>query len=421
MLMALTIIAIVLLLAFGMEIGIAVGLAGIILLLFYMEIPITIIAHEVFSSVHSYSLLAIPFFIMAGNVMMEGRLADRLMDFFGSFLRRFSGGLGIGAMFSAIFFAAISGSSVASAAALGNAVTTSLQTENYSKRFTAGLLAVGGTLGLMIPPSLAFILIGTMIGIPVRDLFIAGVTPGILEGILLIIMTYFISKKHGYGHKRKIQLKEVSSTFKGSLPALFLPLLILGGIYFGIFTPTEVSVVAVVYALLISMFIYKTIKFKSIPSILKGSIYSTAMIYLVLIGGSLLGFILTRIGVANHLLSFIQSMDMPIWAFLLLINIFLLLLGMFLDGISLIVILTPLLFPIAMGMGIDPIHFAVIMVANIEIATITPPVGLNLFVISGVSKISISEVVKGVAPFYTVRLIGLLLITYVPWFSLWLV
>lgn len=199
-----------------------------------------------------------------------------------------------------------------------------------------------------------------------------------------------------------------------------MPVIILGGIYLGIFTPTEVSIIAAIYALFISLMIYKTIRIGYIPTILKNTIHSTAMIYLVLIGGTLLGFILTRMGVATSILGFIQSIDMPVWMFLIIVNIILLLLGMFLDGISLIVILAPILFPIAIGMGVDPIHFAVIMVANVEIATITPPVGLNLFVMSGVTKLSIGEVVQGVAPFYIVRIIGLALITFFPFFSLWL-
>ncbi|MBP1947091.1 TRAP transporter large permease [Virgibacillus litoralis] len=420
MVIGISIVIVLLLLASGMEIGIAIGLAGVLLLLFHANIPLSVISHEVLNAVDSYSLLAIPFFILAGNIMMEGKLADRLMDFFGSFMRTIRGGLGIGAMLSAIFFAAISGSSVASAAALSKTITVSLQKENYTKSFTAGIVAVGGTLGLMIPPSLTFILIGTMVGIPVRNLFIAGITPGILEGILLIFMTYFISRKYNYGYKNKVKLSEVSSSFWKSSGAIILPVIILGGIYLGIFTPTEVSVVSALYALIVCVFIYKSIKLVKVPGIIKESIYSTSMIYLVLIGGSLLSFILTRLGVASTILTFIQSMELPLWAFLLLINVVLIALGMFLDGISLIVILTPLLFPVATGMGIDPIHFAVIMVANVEIATITPPVGLNLFVISGVSKLEISEVVKGVAPFYLIRIFGLLLITFIPFISLWL-
>ncbi|MRG84847.1 TRAP transporter large permease [Salinibacillus xinjiangensis] len=420
MIIGISVVIVLLLLASGMEIGIAMGLAGILLLLFHVNIPISVISHEVLNAVDSYTLLAIPFFILAGNLMMEGRLADRLMDFFGSFMRFIRGGLGVGAMLASVFFAAISGSSVASAAALSKTITESLQKENYAKNFTAGIVAVGGTLGLMIPPSLTFILIGTMIGIPVRDLFVAGITPGILEGLLLIFMTYFISRKYKYGYKRKVKMREVSSSFGKSSAAILLPIIILGGIYLGIFTPTEVSVVAAIYALFVCVFIYKSIKLVKLPKIIKDTIYSTSMIYLVLIGGTLLSFILTRLGVANTILSFIQGMDLPVWGFLLLINVVLLALGMFLDGISLIVILAPLLFPVASGMGINPIHFAVIMVANIEIATITPPVGLNLYVVSGVSKLKVSDVVKGVIPFYFVRLAGLLLITFIPTLSLWL-
>nr|WP_202963067.1 TRAP transporter large permease subunit [Geomicrobium sp. JCM 19038] len=208
MLIAISLLVIIVLLASGMQIGIAIGLASILLLLIYQGIPISVVAHEMFNAVDSYTFLAIPFFILAGNIMMEGKLADRLLNFFGSFMRRFTGGLGVGAMFASIFFASISGSSVASTAALGKAVTNSLLKENYTKKFTAGLVSVGGTLGLMIPPSLVFILIGSMMGIPVKDLFIAGITPGILEGALLVVMTYILAKRYNYGYNDRSKLKK---------------------------------------------------------------------------------------------------------------------------------------------------------------------------------------------------------------------
>lgn len=420
MLLTITIILVLLLLASGIEIGIAIGLTGVFLLLFQENIPFTVISREVMSSVNDYALLAIPFFILTGNLMMKGNLVERLLDFFGSFMRRITGGLGMGAMLASVFFASISGSSVASSAAMGKSVTTSLQKENYPKKFSAGIVAVGGTLGLMIPPSVTFILIGSMEGIPVSDLFIAGITPGILEGLILICTTYFVSKKQNLGIRKEIKFKEVSSSFRSSIAALVLPILIIGGIYLGFFTPTEVSVVAVVYSFLIGLLIYRTIKFKDLPGILGDTIYTTAMIFLVLIGGSILSFILTRFNIANLILDFINNLNIEQWQFLLLVNLILLIMGMFLDGISLIIILVPLLFPVATGMGVNPIHLAVIMTANVEIATITPPVGLNLFVISGITKLRVTDVAKGIVPFYGVRILGLMIITFVPFLSMWL-
>lgn len=421
MVIAATAVLLIVLLALGMEIGIAIGFAALFAI-FLEGIPIAVVSQNLFKSIDNYALLAVPFFVLAGNLMKNGNLAQMLFDFFGSFLKRFRGGLGIATMMSSIFFAAVSGSSVASSAALGRSMLDIMTKENYPKRLVAGMLAVGGTLGLMIPPSLTFILIGTMVGIPIGDLFIAGIVPGILEGLLLILVVIYLSNKYKYGEMiPKIDMRQVGTGFVKSFPVILMPVIILGGIYMGFFTPTEVSVVAVLYALFVSLLLYRTLKARDLKPIFLESAYSAAMIYLVVIGGNLLGFVMTRLGIADMITQIIMDMNVPTWAVLLGINIILLILGCFLDGVSMIIILAPLLFPVVTALGVHPIHFAVIMTANIEIATITPPVGLNLFVMSGISKLPVHEVVKGVVPFYVVRIVGLLFITYVPWLSLVLV
>jgi len=420
--MTLLIVALVVMLvcmAIGTHAAIAMGLVTTGLVLFVDGVPTVVIAQTAFKSVNSYPLMAIPMFVLAGNFMMKGHIAELIIDLVGSLVRAVRGGMALTAMLASIFFAAVSGSSVGAAAAIGSSTVDGLKREKYPPRFAAAIVAVGGTLGLMVPPSLGFILIGSIVGLPVDRLFIAGVLPGILEGVLLTITVMFISRKHGYG--AKVQ-KADWGTFSRRLPkagaALMMPVLVLGAIYTGFLTPTEVAAFAAVYAGVLCLFIYRTVKLGDMWSAARDSILQTAMIFAIVMGGSLIGFVLARMGVSTTLVEAITAMNMTAIEFLLVVNIVLLLLGMFLDGVSLIVLTAPLLFPVATAMGINPIHFAVIMVANVEIATLTPPIGLNLFVMSGIARIPIHEVMRGVVPFYGVRLLGLGLITYVPAISL---
>jgi len=274
----------------------------------------------------------------------------------------------------------------------------------------------------MIPPSLGFIIIGSIVGLPVDQLFIAGVLPGIMEAGLLTLAVIFISRRHGYGGP---VIKADWNTFSRRLPkagaALLMPVFVLGAIYMGYLTPTEVSAFAAVYAALLCVFVYRSVSMGDLWDATRDSVLQTTMIFAVVMGGSLIGFVLARMGVSNQLVQIITDKNMTAVEFLLIANVVLLLAGMFLDGVSLIVLTAPLLFPIATALGIDPIHFAVIMVANVEIATLTPPIGLNLFVMSGIARLPIHEVIRGVVPFYAVRLLGLGLITYIPSISLYLV
>ena len=333
----------------------------------------------------------------------------------------FRSGLALTAMLSCVFFAAISGSSVASAAAIGSATVETLKAEKYPASFAAGIVAVGGTLGLMIPPSLSFILIGSMVGLPIDKLFIAGVMPGIFEGIVLCIATIYISRKRGYGMPpRPAEWSKFRVKLLPASGALFLPVLIIGTIYGGIFTPTEVSAVAAAYAAALSLWVYRTMSLMDFWRSVKETIASSAMLYSIVLGGSLLAFAITRLGFATYLATTLNGLGLPSWAFLIIVAVLLLVLGMFLDGVSLIVLTAPILFQLINAYGINPIHFAVILTALVEIATITPPVGLNIFVMSGVAGIRVEEVVKGVWPFYLARLFSLLFIIFVPQLSLML-
>jgi C4-dicarboxylate transporter DctM subunit len=422
MLIASTLVLMMTLFAIGVHMAVAMAVSGALLVLLTSGVPLNTIAQNAFSSVDSYSLVAIPFFIWAGDLMMRGRIATVIIDLIGTFARAIKGGLAVTVLGACVFFAAINGSSVATAAAVGASSVESLKREGYPVRFAAALAAVGGTLGVMIPPSLSFIVIGSVVGLPVDKLFLAGIVPGLLEASLLIVTAYVISARRGYGHKiARPDTAAFRRTFLPALPALAMPVLILGSIYGGIFTPTEVSAVALAYAILIGVFVYRSTTLRDIWRSGQNAVMQSCMIFLVVIGGNILSFMLARMGVGADLAAFFRDSGMSKTEFLLMVNLLLLILGGPLEGISMIVLTAPIVFPAAVALGIDPIHLAVIYVANVEIATLTPPIGLNLFVMAGISKLPVEEVVRGVTPFWFARLGALILITYVPEISLWLV
>ena len=404
-------------LAIGTHVAVALGLVTALLVLSIDGVPSTVIAQTAFKSVNSYSLMAIPMFVLAGNLMMRGRIAELMVELVGSLVRAIRGGLAQTVLITSVFFAAVSGSSVGSAAAIGSSTVSALRREQYPARFSAAIVAVGGTLGLMIPPSLGFILIGSIVGLPVDRLFMAGILPG-----LLMIGVSIMVRRGNYGVKAaRPDWKGFRTRFPAAFPALLMPVLVIGSIYSGFMTPTEVSALAAAYAALLGLLVYRSIGVSDFWAVARESVLQTTMIFAVVMGGSLVGFVMARMGVSASLVQMISDMNMQPWMFLLAVNVILLILGMFLDGIALIVLTAPLLFPLAQSLGIDPIHFAVIMVANVEIATLTPPIGLNLFVISGIARLPVHEVARGVMPFFLVRLTGLMLITYIPAISLALV
>lgn len=421
MLMLFAVVLMLALLAIGSHVAVALGLMTTGLILMIDGVPMTVVAQTAFKSVNSYPLMAVPMFVLAGNLMMRGNIAGLMIDLIGSLVRAVQGGLALTVMITCVFFAAISGSSVGSAAAIGAATIEGLKREKYPARFSAAIVAVGGTLGLMIPPSLGFILIGSIVGLPVDKLFIAGVMPGLMEATLLLGAVAWMSRRYGYGTTTS---RADWGGFAKRLPkagaAVLMPVLVIGAIYTGYLTPTEVSAFAAVYAAILCLLVYRSVTVGGVWTVVRDSVLQTTMIFAVVMGGSLVGFVLARMGVSALVVEYITSINMSAWQFLLVANLLLLALGMFLDGVAMIVLTAPLLFPVATALGISPIHFAVVMVAAVEIATITPPIGLNLFVMSGIAKLPVHEVVRGVLPFYFVRLAGLMLITFIPAISLML-
>jgi len=414
------VIVLLILIALGVHIAVSLGLVAVGLILFAgVNIPLSLAAQAAWDGIDKYSLVAIPFFIFAGNIMSRGNLALVILDLIGCVVRWFRGGVALAVAASSVFFAAVNGSSVACAVALGPAATRLLPKEGYPQQFAAALVAVCGTLGLMIPPSLTFILIGSIVGLPVADLFIAGIIPGLLEAALLGLTTVLISRWKGYGGATQpIDLPGFVSRLPRATGAIAMPILIIGSIYAGLFTPTEVSALAAIYAIVLVLFVYRTANLAAVWDTTRESVMQTGLIYGILLASGLLTVILTRLGLAAELTQFMVEYNVSAFQFLLAVNLALIVVGMFIDGVSMIVLLAPLLFPMAQTAGVNPIHFAVIMTALVEVATLTPPVGLNLFVMSRITNLPLHSVIAGVFPFYAMRVVALILINAFPFLSL---
>lgn len=413
------VVALLLLVGAGVHIALALGVVAVGLLSFNFNIPVILVAQMAWDSIDKYALVCIPFFIFAGNLMSRGNLALVILELVGTVIRWFRGGIALALAMSSVFFAAVNGSSVACAVALGPAAVKLMPNEGYNVRFAAALVAVCGTLGLMIPPSLTFILIGSIVGLPITDLFIAGIVPGLFEATLLGITTLIVSRINGYGHVGpRPDWKGFGERLPGAAGALLMPVLIIGTIYVGWFTPTEVSALAAVYAVVLVTLVYRTASLSAVWDTARESVLQTVMIYGVLLGSGLLTAVLTRLGLAAELTGMLKEAQVSPFEFLLAVNLMLIVIGMFLDGVSMIVLLGPILFPMAQAVGVDLVHFAVIMTALVEVATLTPPVGLNLFVMSRITKLPLHAIVRGVLPFYAMRVVALIVINAVPALSL---
>jgi len=416
---ALALLLLLVLIGLGLDIALGVGLVAVALLMFSLETPAVVIGQVAFSSLDSYVLIAIPFFVLAGNLATRGNIAELIFHALGAVLRCVRGGMAISLMVAATAFAAMNGSSVACTVALGPSAMQILPREGYPKRFTAGMVAVAGTLGLMIPPSLSFIVIGSMMELPILDLFIAGILPGFMEAVLLMIAVAFMSWRNGYGIKTdRPDWRTFRRKGTQALPGVLLPVSIIVAIYFGIMTPTEISAFAVAYAALLAFVIYRTISLSEGFHIARESLLQTVLVFMIIMSGSLLAFLLVRLGITQDIVAILNSFDVGPIGFLIIANLLLLALGTVFEGASMVVLTAPILFPVATSMGIDPIHFAVIFTACVEIATLTPPIGMNVFVMARVSGLSVTTVGRAIGPFYLVRFFSLMLINAFPWLSL---
>ncbi|WP_298067375.1 TRAP transporter large permease [uncultured Mailhella sp.] len=406
------------LLILSVPIGPSIGL-GVICGIVLGDLPMALFIQKFYNSFDSFPLMAVPFFLLAGDIMARGTLSEILLDFCHACVGHKRGGLAQISVISCLFYGALCGSAAATTAAIGTIMIPAMQRDGYPKEFSAGLNAAAGCLGVMIPPSIPLILFGAFGGVSVSDLFIAGIVPGCLIAAMLLFTAYLLIVRKGYGTLHpKLSSRERIRAFKKAAPALGVPVLILGGIYGGFMTPTEAGCVAVFYAFVIEIFVYKGMTSALFFHILKSSMFSLGMLFMILIPGGALGTLLLYYNVHESLSTLILSMTSSKYVFLLICLVIYIIIGTFLDaGIS-IIILTPILVPIAIKFGIDPIHFGILTLVTLCVGFLTPPVGQNLFVACSIAKLDILTLARSVMPFMATMLVGVLLITFVPFFSL---
>lgn len=418
--MALIVVGLFLLfIAFGIPIAFSLGLSSLIYMLI-AGVPLTVIPQTMFSGVNSFVMLAIPAFILAGNLMNAGGITNRIIDFANALVGHIRGGLALTNVASSLGFAGISGTALSDTASIGSVMIPAMKKQGYGSGFSAAVTSISSTVGPMLPPSLPMIIIGTLASISIGDLFLAGAIPGILLAIGFLIVTYIISVKRQYPKGERQPLSVVGKSFLGAFWALLMVVIILWGILGGYFTPTEAAVVCVVYALIVGKLVYRELDLKLVPSILVNTLSSTASILLLVGFANTFGWILVSEGVPILIADGILSItDNPFFVILLII-ILLLVLGMFMETIAALVILFPVLLPVATSVGMDPIHFGVVMVLALMIGLSTPPVGVCLFVASSFAKVPITKTVKELMPYFAVAILVLLIVAYVPSLSLYL-
>ncbi|MDO4288656.1 MAG: TRAP transporter large permease [Eubacterium sp.] len=419
MVTAILFISFIILLLISVPIGIALGLASLITILLVDPISMETFSQSMVQGLNSFPLIAVPLFAFAGDIMGKGGVSKRLLDLIGIVFGRFTGGLGIVSIITCLFFAAISGTGSATVAAVGCIMLPSMFEKKYDKVFSSSMIATAGTVGVIIPPSICMVVYAVAAGVSVTGLFTAGIIPGLVIGLALVIYTVFRSKKENYvGEKRTYTAKEVRRIVFEAIPALLVPVIILGGIYGGLFTPTEAAAAAVVYGIFVSVFVYKEVRIKELPHIMFSSVYMCATV-LIIIGisagfGRILTITQAPVQIANAILSITSSKVL----ILILINVLLMIVGTFMETNSAIIILTPILLPIITQIGVNPIHFGVIMVLNLAIGFITPPLGANLFMACQVGNIKFDDICKGIVPWIIVMIIVLMIITFIPEISL---
>jgi C4-dicarboxylate transporter DctM subunit len=412
------ILALFVLLLLRVPIAISLGLASILTLLLFAEQSLVALAQRFFSALQVYPLLAIPFFILAGAFMTTGGVAKRMIAFANSLVGHFRGGLAMAALLACALFAAVSGSSPATVVAVGSIMIAGMARSGYTREFAAGLICNAGALGILIPPSIVMVVYGAVTETSVGDLFIAGVVPGLMLTAMFMIAVAFLARRLSLPRQPRADWRTVLRTGRDAVWGLLLVVIILGGIYSGVFTPTEAAAVSAVYAFLIAVLVYRDVRLHEVPRVVADAAKVTAMLMFIIGNAYLFAFVLTTEQVPQTLSQWITELGLPPWAFMIVLNLLLLAAGSFMEATSVVLIFAPIVFPIAVALGIDPIHLGIIMTVNMEIGMITPPVGLNLFVTAGVAQLPVTKVVRAALPWLVVLLAALLVVTYVPWVSL---
>ena len=404
----------------GTPISIALGMAVLTYLFTLSNIPIEIITQKLFTGLDNFAVMAVPFFILSGVLLTEGGVATRIIRFAVALVGWMRGGLAMAAVLSCTFFAAVSGSSPATVVAIGSIMLPAMLKHGYSKKFSVGVLATSGSVGILIPPSIVMVIYAVSTSESVGKLFAAGVVPGLLMSASLMLVTYIVARRKGFPTLPRASAREVWEAFRDSVWGLLLVAVVLGGIYGGLFTPTEAAAVSAVYAFIVAVFIYRGLPMKRIGPVLRQAANMSAMLLYIITNAILFSYLLANENIPQQMAQWIIDQGMTPWMFLLFVNVLLFFAGDFMEPTSIILILAPLFLPVAVSLGIDPIHLGIIMTVNMDVGMITPPVGLNLYVASGLAKMGLTDVTKAAAPWILVVTAVLLLVTYVPIISLWL-
>jgi C4-dicarboxylate transporter, DctM subunit len=404
----------------GMPISIALGLTVLSFLFTLTTVPIESVALKLFTGIEKFEIMAIPFFILAGNFLTHGGVARRMIRFATSMVGHWHGGLALAGVIACALFAAVSGSSPATVVAIGSVILPAMVAQGFPKRFGAGVITTSGSLGILIPPSIPMVLYAVSTSTSVGKLFIAGIIPGLMLALCLGVTTWWIARKNNYPRLQKATWPERAKAFGESFWGLLLIVIIIGGIYTGAFTPTEAAAMSAVYAFMVAVFVYKDLKLSDVPKVLLDSAAMSAMLLYIITNAVLFSFLMTSENIPQAMAGWILGQGFGWFAFLLVVNILLLLAGNVMEPSSIILIMAPILFPVAMKLGIDPVHFGILITVNMEVGLCHPPVGLNLYVASGIAKMGITELTRAVLPWLMTMLAFLILVTYVPEISLWL-
>ncbi len=404
----------------GMPISISLGLTVLTFLFTMTQVPLEAVALKLFTGIEKFEIMAIPFFILAGNFLTHGGVARRMINFAASMVGHWYGGLALAGVMACALFAAVSGSSPATVVAIGSILLPGMVKAGFPMKFGAGVITTSGALGILIPPSIVMVMYSVATNTSVGALFMAGVVPGLILASMLGGVTWYRARKFNYPRQPKASWRERLRTFRASAWGLMLIIVVMGGIYSGIFTPTEAAAMSAVYAFFVAVFVYKDMGLKDVPKVLLSSANMSAMLLYIITNAVMFSFILANENIPQELASWLLSKGLGQIAFLLAVNVLLLMAGNFMEPSSIVLIFAPILFPVAMKLGIDPVHFGIMMTVNMEVGMCHPPVGLNLYVASGITKMGITELTVAVWPWLLTMVIFLVGVTYWPTMSTWL-
>jgi C4-dicarboxylate transporter DctM subunit len=404
----------------GMPISISLGLTVLTYLFAMTQVPIESVALKLFTGIEKFEIMAIPFFILAGNFLTHGGVARRMINFATAMVGHWHGGLGLGGVVACALFAAVSGSSPATVVAIGAIILPAMIKQGFPPRFGAGVITTSGALGILIPPSIVMVMYAVATNTSVGALFIAGIIPGLILATMLGTTTWWRARKNNYPRQPAASWAERARAFREAIWGLLLIIVVIGGIYTGIFTPTEAAAMSAVYAFVVAVFVYRDMPLSKVPKVLLDSANMSAMLLYIITNAVMFSYLMTSENIPQELATWMLDKHLGAIAFLLFVNVVLLLAGNVMEPSSIVLIMAPILFPVALKLGIDPVHFGIMMTVNMEVGMCHPPVGLNLYVASGITKMGITELTVAVWPWLLTMLVFLVLVTYWPAMSIWL-